>query len=154
MIEETSIVETGAQAAAVIRFTISREQIQEVMGPAMQEVIGTVTAQDIGPAGPVFSHHFRMSEDTFDFEVGVPISAPVKPEGRVYASELPAAKVVRTVYTGPYEGLGEAWGEFMDLLAKENLKLAGNFWERYVDGPHNTQDPSGYRTELNCPLAI
>lgn len=153
MIDPTTIVQTEAQPAAVIRFTIPRGQIQEVMGPAMQEVIGIATSQGIGPAGPIFSHHFIMSPDTFDFEVGVPASSSVQPEGRVYAGELPAAKVVRTFYTGPYEGLGQAWGEFMDVLAKEGHSLAGNFWERYVDGPHNTPDPAAYRTELNCPLS-
>ena len=40
------------------------------MGPAIQEVIGAVTAQGIGPTGPVFAHHFGMTPGIFNFEVG------------------------------------------------------------------------------------
>jgi hypothetical protein len=46
----------------------------------------------------------------------VPVSAPVTAVGRVYPGERPAIKVVRTVYHGPYEGLGSAWGEFSGWL--------------------------------------
>ena len=53
-----------------------------------------------------------MSADTFDFELGVEVSTPVKATGRVKPGELRAAKVARTVYRGPYEGLPAAWGEF------------------------------------------
>lgn len=51
-----------------------------------------------------------MDPDTFDFEVGVPVAAPVAAAGRVKPGELPAATVARTVYHGDYSGLGEAWG--------------------------------------------
>jgi hypothetical protein len=37
-----------------------------------------------------------MSPDIFDFELGVKVSTPVKPTGRVKPGELPAAKVART----------------------------------------------------------
>jgi effector-binding domain-containing protein len=49
---------------------------------------------------------------TFDFEVGVKVAVPVKATGRLRSSELPAAMVARTIYSGPYEGLPSAWGEF------------------------------------------
>ena len=70
------------------------------MGPAIAEVMAAVVAQGLAPAGPVFSHHLRMDPDTFDFEVGVPVKAPVSATGRVNASQLPAATVARTVYHG------------------------------------------------------
>jgi effector-binding domain-containing protein len=108
MIDPPRVVQTTKQSTAVIRLTIPRDQIQALMGPAIGEVIAAVSAQGIGPAGPVYSHHFRMDPATFDFEVGVPVSAPVNPVGRVQPSELPAAKVVQTIYRGPYEGLGPA----------------------------------------------
>jgi effector-binding domain-containing protein len=153
MLSPLTIVQTGARPAAVIRFTIPREKIREVMGPAIGEVIATAQAQGIGPAGPVFSHHFRMSPDIFDFEVGVLVSAPVTPTGRVVASELPAAKVVRTIYTGPYEGLGDAWGEFIDQLEAAGHKPAPNLWECYLTDPASTPDPADTQTELSRPIA-
>lgn len=152
MLERPQIVQTQATRTAVIRLTIPRAEIQNVMGPGMAEVVAAVTAQGIGPAGPLFSHHFRMAPDTFDFEIGVPVTAPVFAVGRVKAGELPAATVARTVYHGPYEGLGDAWGEFEAWIAAEGLRAAPNLWERYVAGPESSPDPAKHRTELNRPL--
>ena len=115
-------------------------------------VIEAVTTQGIGPAGPVFAHHFGMTPGIFNFEVGVPVSSPVEPVGRVFASELPAAKVVRTVYRGPYEGLGEAWDEFMEQIESAGHQPAGNLWESYVSGPESSPDPATWSTELNCVI--
>lgn len=154
MLTEPQILTTRAEPAAVIRLTIPREQIQQLMGPAIHEVIAAVAAQGIGPAGPVFSRHFCVDPAIFDFEVGVPVSGPVQPSGRVHASELPAAKVIRTVYQGPYENLGPAWGEFTAQIERmEEIKAASGFWERYVYGPESSPDPAQWRTELNRVLA-
>ena len=149
MLDHLSFIKTDAQPAAVIHLTIPREKIRDVMHPAMMEVMEAVKAQGIGPAGPVFSHHFDLQPGMFNFEVGVPVSAAVEPVGRVKAGELPAVTVVRTVYTGPYEDLGEAWGKFMDRIEITGLEPADRFWERYVSGPESSPDPSTWRTELN-----
>lgn len=153
MLDKPQIVQSDSQQAAVIRFTIPRAEIHQVMGPAFGELFSTLTAQGITPAGPFFSHHFRMDPQVFDFELGVPVDKPVTPTGRVKLGELPAAKVVRTVYTGPYEGLGDAWGEFDRLIKSEGHAIAANLWERYLAGPESGPDSSKYQTELSRPLA-
>ncbi len=153
MLSTIEIVESVARPAAVIPFSIPRDAIQEVMGAAIAEVIEVALRQGIGPAGPVFSHHFRMEPDRFHFEVGVPVSGPVTPEGRVLAGELPgAARVLRTVYTGPYDGLGEAWGQFTGQIEADGHSTAPNLWECYLTNPEECPDPAAYETELNRPL--
>jgi effector-binding domain-containing protein len=152
MIDQPQIVSTEARPTAVIRFTIPREEIRHVMGPAIAEVMAAVSAQGIGPAGPMFSCHFRMDPKVFDFEVGVPVSAPVSPVGRVVASQLPAARVACTVYRGPYEGLGTAWGEFNEWVMAQGLTPAPSLWECYVAGPESSANPAEWRTEFNRPL--
>jgi len=152
MLDQFQIVETRAQPTAVIRMTVPRAEIQSVMGPAIAEVMAAAAAQGIGPAGPVFSHHFRMDPEVFDFEVGVPVSGPVTETGRVKASQLPAATVARAIYRGPYEGLGAAWGELCQWMAAEGHQPAENLWEFYVAGPESSPDPAKWQTELNRPL--
>jgi effector-binding domain-containing protein len=153
MLEQPRIVRTDAKRAAIIRLSVPREEIKNVMGPAIGEVIAAVSAQGVGPAGPVFAHHLRMSPALFEFEVGVPVRAAVEPTGRVEPGELPAAKVARAVYRGPYEGLYGAWTEFDGWMKAEGLKPASDLWECYVAGPESSSDPSTWRTELNRPLA-
>ena len=152
MPDKPHIVHTDAQLTAIIRRPIPRTEIQNVMGPAMAEVMATLAAQGIAPAGPMFSHHLRMDPAIFDFEVGVPITTPVSPAGRVQAGQLPAATVARTVYHGPYEGLGPAWEEFVAWIAAEGHTPAPDLWECYVSGPESNPDPSAWRTELDRPL--
>lgn len=153
MIETPRIVETQAREAAVIRITVPRADIVKVMGPAIAEVMGTVAAQGRSPAGPVFSHHFRMDPEVFDFEVGVPVSGPVAATGRVRPGMLPAVKEVAcTVYHGGYEGLGSAWGELSAWMEREGHAPAAELWECYVRGPESGPDPAQWRTELNRPL--
>jgi effector-binding domain-containing protein len=152
VIDQPEIVQAEVQPAAIIRFTIPRDQIAEVMGPGIGELVETAMAQGIGPAGPVFSHHLRMEPGIWDFELGVPVSGPVSPTGRVVAGELPAARVVRTVYHGNYDGLGDGWGELDAWIGAQGLSTGPNLWERYVAGPESSDDPADWRTELNRPL--
>ncbi len=152
MLEQPQIVQTTIQRTAVIRLTIPRNEIQRVMGPGIGELMAAIAAQGIAPAGPVFSHHLRMDPDTFDFEIGVPVAAPIAAAGRVEAGQLPAATVARTSYRGPYEGLGAAWGEFIAWIAAEGHEPAPDLWECYVTGPESSADPATWRTELNRPL--
>ena len=67
-------------------------------------------------------------------------------------SEVPAVRVARTVYRGPYEGLGPAWEEFMAWIAGEGHTQGPDLWEVYLSGPESDPDPATYRTELNRPL--
>lgn len=153
MLDTPHILHTQAVPAAVIRLTIPREQIRHMMGPAVQELMSTVAAQGIAPAGPMFSHHFRHDPEMFDFEVGVPIATPVVAAGRVVPGELPARRVVRALYQGGYEGLGEAWGELGTRIESQGLQAGNEFWERYLSGPESGDDPTGWQTELNRVLA-
>lgn len=152
MIDAPRITRTDAQQTAVIHVTIAREEIRNVMGPGISELISTVADQGGTPAGPWFTHHLRMEPGIFDFEIGVPVAAPVAASGRVEPSEWPAMRVARTVYHGDYEGLGAAWGEFDDWIEAEGLTPAPDLWERYLAGPESNPDPATWRTELNRPL--
>jgi effector-binding domain-containing protein len=146
MLDKPEIIHTEARQAAVIRLTIPRAEIHTVMGPGIGEVMAAVSAQGVGPAGPVFAHHLRMDPGTFDFELGVPVKAPFTAVGRVKPGQLPAAKVARTVYSGSYEGLGPAWGEFNAWLKANGHKPGPTLWECYVTGPESGPDPADWRT--------
>jgi len=153
MLESPRIIQTNEQLTAVIHLCVLRAEIGQLMGPAMAEVGSTLAAQEIAPAGPCFSYHLRMPTDSFDFEVGFPVDRPITSTGRVQMSRLPAARVARSVYRGGYEGLGQAWGEFIAWVDGEGLDAQDRLWECYLTGPESGKDPDQWRTELNRPLA-
>lgn len=152
MLATPQIIQTTAQAAAIIHLIVPRGEMMKVFGPAVGELMAALAAQGVDPVGGVFAHHIKMSADIFDFELGVNVSAPVEPTGRVKRGELPAAKVARTVYSGPYEGLPTAWSAFDTWMKTNGHEQAANLWEVYSVGPQSTPDPAGWRTELNRPL--
>lgn len=154
MLAAPQIVQTNEQLTAVVHLTVPRAEISQVMGPAIAEIIAALAAQGIAPAGPCFSLHGKRPTDTFDFEVGFPVSRPIAPAGRVRMSKLPAARVARTTYSGGYDGLGAAWGEFCAWIESDGLAAQDSLWESYLSGPESSPDPDQWRTELNRPLAL
>jgi effector-binding domain-containing protein len=152
MIDPPEIARTEATETAVIHVTVPREQIQEVMGPGIGELMATVAAQGVALTGPWFSHHLREPSDTFDFEIGVPVASPVTPAGRVKPGRLRATRVARTIYRGDYSGLGEAWGELDAWIGANGHAPEGDLWECYLTDPGANPDPSTWQTELVRPL--
>jgi effector-binding domain-containing protein len=152
MIDTPHITQIDARLTAVIHLTIPREEIQNVMGPGIGEVMAAVAAQGLAPTGPLFSHHLRMDPGTFDFEIGVPVGAPAAAAGRVTAGHWPAMKVARTVFHGAYDGLGAAWGELDAWIIANGHEPGPDLWECYVSGPETDPDPATWRTELDRPL--
>jgi effector-binding domain-containing protein len=152
MLDKPQIVETSTQKTAVVHLTIARSEIRDAMGPGYQELMAALAGQSVAPTGPWFSHHLRMDPEIFDFEISVPVASAITPVGRVTASELPAATVVRTVYHGEYEGLASAWSEFDSWIAVEGLTVGPSLWEVYAIGPESGPDPATWATELNRPL--
>ncbi|MBL8001513.1 MAG: GyrI-like domain-containing protein, partial [Flavobacteriales bacterium] len=143
------LITTTEVITAVIHLTIPGRDMPKYMDPAIQEVIRAITSQGARIAGPMFTYHHRRPSDTFDFEIGFPVSRPIAPEGRVVNSTLPAAKVVRAVYQGPYESLAQAWRALQDRVRSDGHGETGRFWECYLNNPDEVKDPQEYRTELN-----
>ena len=93
MISTPEIIQTKAEEAAVIHLTVPRSAMMKVFGPAVGELMAALAEQAVKPVGAVFAHHLKMSPDTFDFELGVKVSAPVKAAGRVKPGELPEQRL-------------------------------------------------------------
>jgi effector-binding domain-containing protein len=149
MITAPELITTTEQGTASIRLVIPATEMNRYMDPAIQEIIKVIAEKGISITGPMFSYHHRRPSDTFEFEIGFPVSTALQEEGRVKNSILPAVKVARAVYQGPYEHLGKAWGELQAWVRERKLAESGRFYERYLNDPDEVQDPNDYRTELN-----
>lgn len=152
MLDAPTIINLEARRTAVIRLKIPRAQIRDAMGPGIRELMATLAAQGITPAGPVFSRHFSVHPEYFDFELGVAVPTAVAATGRVVAGELPAGTAARTVMHGGYEQLADAWPEFDDWIVAAGHIPGPELWERYVSGPEASPDPAAWRTELIRPV--
>lgn len=152
MLETFKIVDLPAQAVACIHITVPATQIQTVMGPGIQELFAALQEQGVAPIGPWFTHHSRRPADTFDFDICLPVAAAVKEQGRVKSGTIPAMRAAQTVYQGAYEGLGEAWGTFIQQIADAGHRTKVDLVETYVLGPETGAPPQEWRTQLTQPL--
>lgn len=152
MIDQPRLEQTQAHETAVIHLTVPREKIRDVMGPGRSELLAAVAAQGVATTGPWYTHHLSMQPETFDFELGVPVSKPIAATGRVRASQMPALTVARTIFQGDYAGLESAWAEFDRWIGAHGHKTRPDLWEVYLVGPEAETDPTKWRTELNRPL--
>ena len=152
MLDTPHIAQSATRLSAAIHLTIPREVIQIVVGPGLSEVMATIAAQGIKPIGPWFTHHLKMVPDCWDFEICVPVDAPVVAAGRVRPSLWPTMRVAQTIYRGPYEGLAGAWGEFLGWVAANGHTPAQDLYECYIAGPESSADPADWCTELTKPL--
>jgi effector-binding domain-containing protein len=153
MIDTPQIARSAKQRTAAIPVTIARAEIGKVFPLAVGELLAAMREQGIEPAGPLFSYHLKMPGEVFELEIGFPVDADVRASGRVVAGALPALRVARTIYRGPMEGLGAAWGELKAWVAANGLATRPFIWENYLVGPGDTPQASSWQTELNWPLA-
>lgn len=152
MLETPWITESVAQLTAVIRFTVPRTEIRNVMGPGLAELRAAVASQGIAVTGPWLTHHFRMDPAIFDFEIALPVASPLIVAGRVRGGRLPATIVARAVLHGDYAGLPAAWGELDAWITAHGYAAGPELWERYLVGPESSPNPADWRTELNRPV--
>ena len=149
MLHDITLVNTEEQPMAAIHLLAARHELEKLMDPAIQEVLQAIKEQGMQPAGPLVAYHHRRPTDTFEFEIGFPVTGAIRPTGRVKASLLPAARVMRAMHHGPYEQLAEAWQQLMEAVKEKGLVGTGRFWECYLNAPGPDVAPADLRTELN-----
>lgn len=152
MIDPPKIVDAAEQLIAFIPLKIPRAEIRAVMGPGISELRDEIAIQGVAAAGPWFTHHLRMHPEFFDFEISLPVAGEVAAAGRMKTGVRPAMRMARTVYEGPYEGLGAAWREFDRWIGAEALPVGQDLWECYLQGPEAGVRPERYLTELSVRL--
>jgi effector-binding domain-containing protein len=152
MIDPPWIEEMPEQAVAFIPITVARSQIQTVMMPGLSEIQSALSDQGLAPAGPWLTHHHYLKPDVFHFDICVPVTKSIKPQGRVRPGILDARKVARTIHRGPFEQLGQSWGAFMAWVSAQGLPACIDFFECYAKGAEASPDSAQWETELSVPL--
>lgn len=142
---------------------VAMSTISELFDAAFGTVFPAAFAHGLTPAGPAFALYTRLTDGAdpvADVEIGFPLGGPlleqiddepVEGDGlRVVASVLPAADVAVTTHLGGYDGLGQAWGEFLGQIGAMGRAPGTPFWETYVTEPSPDMDPADLRTDLYC----
>ncbi len=139
------VVDAAPRATAVVALTTTWEEFPAVWASLLDEVYAVVRARpDLAPErgpGPVWRNVMLYKDDAPSVEVGVLVSGPFAPAGRVVASELPGGRVVMATHRGDYARLGRAHEAVHRYAADRGLALAGPRWEIYGHWPDDGSAP-------------
>jgi effector-binding domain-containing protein len=134
---------------AVVSQTTTWQQFPDVWRPLLDEVYGFVRGREaeLSPErGPeVWRSAFLYLDDRPTVEIGVLVSRPFEPHGRVVPSRLPGGDVVTAIHRGDYAELGRTHGAVGEFIEAQGLVRVGPSWEIYG---HWREDPSELETEV------
>ena len=136
------------RATAVVAETTNWAEFPRLWGQLLGEVYEFVRGHSelaTGDEGERWRNVMLYRDQRPDVEVGVLVSRPFEPHGRVVLSFLPGGEVATAVHRGDYAKLGETHDAVRQAVAARGREPAGPCWEIYG---HATPDPSEQRTEI------
>jgi effector-binding domain-containing protein len=142
-----SVKTAEAQPTAVVAVATTWTEFPNLWRELLDEVYAFVRSGGATQDG----HNVMLyRDDVPNVEVGVQVSGPFEPKGRVVPSALPAGEVASTVHRGPYDALGEAHVAVKAWSGSHGHVLTGVRWEIYGDW---REDPADLETEVCYLLA-
>ena len=142
------VVTVRRRLTAVVAQTTTWSEFPSLWGQLLEEVYGFVRGRPAlatGTAGDLWQNVMLYKDQRPDVEVGVLVSTPFEPEGRMIASELPGGEVATATHRGGYERLGVTHGVVRDYVAGQDRVLVGPCWEIYG---HARPDPGEQQTDI------
>ncbi len=151
MVYEVTVEVLPEQPTAVVRGTMTIEEIPAWLGHAYGAVFAHLSAHGRAPAGPPFARYW-MGEGKVRIEAGFPVSEPVEDEGEVEASELPGGEAAVTWHVGPYDAMTPAYAALEAWIGDKGASMSGPPWEVYYSDPADEPDAARWRTEIVAPF--
>jgi effector-binding domain-containing protein len=142
-----SVKTAEAQPTAVVAATTTWAEYPGLWPTLLDEVYAFIR----GGGATQDGHNVMLYlDDVPNVEVGVQVTGPFEPAGRVIPSVLPTGQVAGTVHRGPYEELEEAHVALKAWCGSHRHALTGVRWEIYGDW---REDPADLETEVCYLLA-
>jgi effector-binding domain-containing protein len=159
MLSEPKIITRPAQPYAAIPLTVEQSAIHIHAPPLVGEILGWI-ARHAKQAGPAFFNYVTVQPGKpMEMEVGAPIAAPVKGDGRVITGTLPGGRYASVTWTGPYDKLRDAHMALHEWLEKQAIPKQSlgdgkglTLLEIYITDPQEVADPKDWITEIAFKL--
>jgi effector-binding domain-containing protein len=150
---EIRIVDTDERPTAVLRAQVPVAELPTFFQKAFGATWNALRKQGLSPTGPPFALYHGIPTRSVDVEVGFPVTASPQPEGEVAPSTLPGGRAVEAVHVGPYDTMGETYGQVEQWMVAERLQPGPVMWESYLSDPQAEPDPATWRTLIHWPVA-
>ncbi|MGY2079549.1 MerR family transcriptional regulator [Modestobacter sp. SYSU DS0657] len=138
-----------ATTVAAVEDDVAHDEVLAWYAGAMAE-LDAVVQEPTGVPGGLYDNAL-FEEGHGHVLVYRPTSDPPR-SGRVHPVTLPAAELAVTTHAGEHDDIDVTYGELGTWVVANALAVAGPVREIYLVGPHDTADPSAWRTEIGWPV--
>jgi DNA-binding transcriptional MerR regulator len=143
-----------ARRAAAVSGHVEIADISAWYHGALGELYAVLDSQHIHDPGTAAGIY---ADELFTHEHGqatiyLPITAALRPAGRVHLTELPPVELAVIAHDGPDEGIDRAYGALANYVSRHALAVDGPIHEFYPVNRHHTADRSHWRTEVGWPI--
>lgn len=168
MAEQPQIQQRAAQPYMGMTRRVT-EGVPAAVDGAFPALFAWLGEHGVEPAGAPFIRTREVDErsEPLELDVGVPVAAPVEPDGDVRADELPAGRYLTLLHIGPYRSqtatdLGDARAALLRHAdergivysrATERGALLPCAVEHLRVGPVDTPDHTAWETEVAYLIA-
>ena len=137
------IVEAEAMPILFVSGTSSQEasDVAVALGSAFGKVMEFINSNDITVAGQPMAITRSWNENGYTFDAAIPVSGRVETFDEVIRfGYSPQGEAVRYTYTGPYDGMLEAYEMMASYMSAHGLKEGAVSWEHYISDPGETPE--------------
>jgi DNA-binding transcriptional MerR regulator len=144
----------SSTCAVAIRDQVSFPGLDPWLSAAQQEIDAVLAAAAVPSAGPRAALY---SAEFFQLEVGdvtayVPVNGDLYTSGRTQMLQIPAAELAVAVHYGSHGDLDRTYGALGVYVAEHEIGVDGPIREHYLVTESDTDDESGYVTEVCWPV--
>ncbi|HAU32181.1 MAG: Transcription activator effector binding protein [Desulfotomaculum sp. 46_296] len=107
------------QLALTVRTTTRLQDLPKVMEKSLREIKEHLAKFEEEPTGPPFAAYYDMNMESFEVEIGFPVSRAFAETDNMKTSVIPGGKIASCTHTGPYLGIPKAY-QFLSNWVKEN----------------------------------
>jgi effector-binding domain-containing protein len=143
--------EVHERSTLSIRTTTSAENLPQVIGKSLWQVVDYLSTEGVQPAGPPFALYHNMDMSNLDVEMGFPVNEKVPGTEEVKPSSIPAGKVAVDMHLGPYETMEVTYNKMLAALQEQGLEMDTFMYEFYLNDPDEVS-PEEIQTEIFMPI--
>ncbi|MCW5880337.1 MAG: GyrI-like domain-containing protein [Anaerolineae bacterium] len=132
---QCELYEQAAQPTLSVRLRLPVQDLGATMGRVYPAIAQYLAELGEPMAGAPFAAYYNMDMADLDTEIGIPVARLLPGRDDIMPGEMPAGRVARCVYTGPYSGLRPAYDALGAFCAEQGVTPTGVAYEIYIDDP-------------------
>jgi effector-binding domain-containing protein len=156
VVDSAEVVTLSARAtpAMVISDVIETKGASPWCRGALAELRATVSAlghEPSGPAGGIFADGM-FSDGRGQATMFLPVTASLRPTGRIRMETIPAVELATIVHSGPETDIDRAYGTLATYVCDHAVGVEGPIREYYLVDDASDPDPQHWRTQIGWPV--